>query len=42
MVHSMGDLLEVEYSEETKIKAYIQTGLIRELTKLGVSLKRIS
>ncbi|WP_048055308.1 GTPase HflX [Pyrococcus sp. NA2] len=42
MVHSMGELLDVEYSEETRIKAYIQTGLIRELTKLGVSVRKIS
>ncbi|AFK22713.1 GTPase HflX [Pyrococcus sp. ST04] len=41
MIHAMGELLDVEFQEETKIKAYIQTGLIKELTKLGVEVRRL-
>ncbi|CAB49993.1 GTPase HflX [Pyrococcus abyssi] len=42
MLHSMGEVLEVSYGNETRIRAYIQTGLIRELNKLGVKLRRIN
>lgn len=43
LVYSVGDVLEVTYNggEETTIKAYMQSGMIRELTKLGVEIKRL-
>jgi len=42
LVNSIGEVLDVEYGEETRIKAYVQTGMIKELTRLGVEIKRIN
>ncbi|WP_457752332.1 GTPase HflX [Thermococcus sp.] len=42
LVNSIGEILDVEYGEETRIKAYVQTGMIKELTRLGVGIKRIN
>jgi len=42
LINAIGEVLEVEYGEETRIKAYIQTGMMKELTRLGVEIKRIS
>ncbi|AEH24356.1 GTPase HflX [Pyrococcus yayanosii] len=39
IVRSIGELVAVEYGPETTIRAYIQAGMIRELTKLGVELR---
>lgn len=41
LVNSIGEVLDVEYGESTRIEAYIQSGMIKELTKLGVSIKRV-
>lgn len=41
LVNSIGEVLEVEYGEETRIRAYLQTGMIKELTRLGVKIKRL-
>ncbi|AMM54063.1 GTPase HflX [Pyrococcus kukulkanii] len=42
MIHSVGELLDVDYGEGARIRAYIQTGMIRHLTKLGVEVKRVA
>ncbi|MFA4647463.1 GTPase HflX [Pyrococcus kukulkanii] len=42
IIHSVGELLDIDYSEGARIKAYIQTGMIRHLTKLGVEVKRLA
>lgn len=42
LLNSIGEILEVEYGEKTRIEAFVQTGMIRELTKLGVEIKRLS
>ncbi|WP_288072534.1 GTPase HflX [Pyrococcus sp.] len=43
LVYSVGDVLEITYNggEETTIKAYLQSGIIRELTRLGVEIRRL-
>ncbi|CUX78216.1 GTP-binding protein HflX [Thermococcus chitonophagus] len=42
MIHSVGELLDIDYGEGARIRAYIQTGMIRHLTKLGVEVKRVA
>ncbi|ASJ07973.1 GTP-binding protein HflX [Thermococcus siculi] len=42
MINAIGEVLEVEYGAETRIRAYVQTGMIKELTRLGVEIKRQS
>ena len=41
LLSSIGEILHVEYGERTRIKAYVQTGMIKELTRLGVKIERI-
>jgi len=38
---SIGEVLSVEYGEETRIRAYVQTGMLRELTRMGVKVERL-
>ncbi|WP_456420785.1 GTPase HflX [Thermococcus sp.] len=38
---SVGEVLSIEYGEETKIRAYVQTGMLRELTRMGVKVERL-
>ncbi|WP_048165935.1 GTPase HflX [Palaeococcus pacificus] len=40
LLNSIGEIVEVKENEETRILAYIQMGMIKELTKLGVELKQ--
>lgn len=42
LTNAIGEVLSVEYGEETKIEAYIQTGMIKELTRLGVKIRRLN
>ncbi len=42
LLNSIGEILEVEYGEETRIEAFVQIGMIKELTKLGVRIRRPS
>ena len=42
LINAIGEVLEVEYGEETRIEAYIQTGMIKELTRFGVEIKRLT
>ncbi|NJE05392.1 GTPase HflX [Thermococcus sp. M36] len=42
LINAIGEVLNVEYGEETRIEAYIQTGMIKELTRLGVGIKRLN
>ena len=42
LVNSIGEVLDVEYGKDTRITAYVQTGMIKELTRLGVEIKRIN
>ncbi|GAB6136698.1 GTPase HflX [Thermococcus prieurii] len=37
---SVGEVLSVEYSDVTRIKAYVQTGMLKELTRMGVRIER--
>jgi len=39
-LNSVGDVISIEYSQETKILAHIQRGLIGELIKLGGDVRR--
>ncbi len=41
LINAIGEVLDVEYGEETRINAYIQMGMIKELTRLGVGIKRL-
>ncbi|ASJ06060.1 GTPase HflX [Thermococcus pacificus] len=41
LINAIGDVLAVEYGAETRIKAYVQTGMIKELIRLGVEIKRL-
>jgi GTP-binding protein HflX len=41
LINAIGEVLDVEYGEKTRIRAYVQTGMIRELTKLGVVIRRL-
>jgi len=41
LVNAIGEVLDVEYGEKTRIRAYVQTGMIRELTRLGVGIERL-
>ncbi|NJE29930.1 GTPase HflX [Thermococcus sp. 18S1] len=42
LINAIGEVLNVEYGEETRIEAYIQTGMIKELTRLGVGIRRLN
>jgi len=42
LINAIGEVLDVEYGEETRIEAYVQTGMIKELTRLGVGIKRLN
>ena len=41
LINAIGEVLEVDYGEKTRIKAYVQTGMIKELTRLGVGIRRL-
>ncbi len=41
LINAIGEVLDIEYGEETRIKAYIQTGMVKELTRFGVKLRRV-
>ncbi len=42
LINAIGEVLSVEYGERTRIEAYVQTGMIKELTKLGVGIRRLN
>ncbi|ASJ10520.1 GTP-binding protein HflX [Thermococcus sp. P6] len=42
LINSIGDVMEVEYREKTRIRARIQTGMIKELAKLNVEIRRLN
>ncbi|NJE49736.1 GTPase HflX [Thermococcus sp. 9N3] len=39
---SVGEVLSVEYGDVTRIRAYVQTGMLKELTRMGVKIERSS
>ncbi|MEO2151596.1 MAG: GTPase HflX [Thermococcus sp.] len=39
---SVGEVLSVEYGDVTRIRAYVQTGMLKELTRMGVRIERSS
>ena len=39
LLNSIGEILNIEYGEKTKILAYIQVGMIKSLTKFGVGIR---
>lgn len=39
LLNSIGEILNIEYGEKTKILAYIQVGMIKSLTKFGVEIR---
>ena len=41
LINAIGEVLDVDYGERTRIKAYVQTGMIKELTRLGVGIRRL-
>lgn len=42
LINSIGEILDVKYGETTRISAYIQVGMIKSLTKMGVELRHPS
>ncbi|KPU63501.1 GTP-binding protein HflX [Thermococcus sp. EP1] len=42
LINSIGEILDVKYGETTQIFAYIQVGMIKSLTRMGVELKHPS
>jgi len=42
MINSIGEILDIKYGDTTKIFAYIQVGMIKSLTKMGVELRHPS
>lgn len=42
MINSIGEILDIKYGDTTKIFAYIQVGMIKSLTKMGVELRHSS
>lgn len=42
LINSIGEILDIKYGETTKISAYIQVGMIKSLTKMGIELKHTS
>ena len=42
LINAIGEVLSVEYGERTRVEAYVQTGMIKELTRLGVGIKRLN
>lgn len=41
-VSSVGEVLSVDYGDVTRVRAYIQTGMLKELTRMGVRIERPS
>ena len=42
MINSIGEILDIKYGDTTKIFAYIQGGMIKSLTRMGVELRHSS
>jgi len=42
LISSAGEVLSVKYGAETKIRAYIQTSMLKELMRMGVKVERSS
>ncbi|WP_297536524.1 GTPase HflX [Thermococcus sp.] len=41
-INAVGEVLSVSYGERTSIEAYVQTGTLRELSKMGVKIERLN
>ena len=41
LLSSVGEILSVDYGDVTRIRAYIQTGMLKELTKMDVKIRRL-
>lgn len=41
-VSSVGEVLSVDYGDVTRVRAYIQTGMLKELTRMGARIERPS
>jgi len=39
LLRAIGEIIDVKYGEKTWIIAYIQMGMIKELTKLGIEIR---
>ncbi len=42
LLNSIGKVLDISYGEETLVDAYIQTGMIKELTKLRIQVRPLN
>ncbi|WP_297069850.1 GTPase HflX [Thermococcus sp.] len=42
LLNSIGEVLDISYGEETLIDSYIQSGMIKELTRLGVRIRPLN
>ena len=40
-ISSVGEVLSLDYGDVTRIRAYVQTGMLKELTKMGVKIERL-
>ncbi len=40
-ISSVGEVLSVDYGPETKVKAYVQRGMLKELARMGVEVERL-
>ncbi|WP_457743158.1 GTPase HflX [Thermococcus sp.] len=42
IINAVGKVLSVNYGEKTNIEAYVQIGTLKELSKMGVKIKRLN
>ncbi|AMQ18563.1 GTPase HflX [Thermococcus peptonophilus] len=42
LINSVGEVLSVEYGEKTRIDAYVQTGMVGEIKKMGAEIERLN
>ncbi|MBP1911413.1 GTPase HflX [Thermococcus stetteri] len=42
LINSVGEVLSVEYGEKTMIDAYVQTGMLGEIKKMGAEIERLN
>jgi GTP-binding protein HflX len=42
LINSVGEVLSVEYGEKTRIDAYVQTGMVGEIKRMGAEIERLN
>ncbi|NPA47542.1 MAG: GTPase HflX [Thermococci archaeon] len=41
LISSVGEVLSVEYGRETRVRAYLQTGMLKDLVRMGAKVERL-